>query len=409
MTSSPTRLPRHALPVQRMRVAFVGTRGVAAGDSGAGTAVEEIGRRLVARGHEVTVYGSGLDVPATSRLGMRLVPLPALGDGNIGTVGRAALAGARAALGQKQDVAFLFDGSNAPALPLLRARGTAVAVHLEGLEEQRGRWGAWGRRYCRFAERWSVRQADALIADVQSTAGHVHDAYGLPSELIGFGGRVVRNVPADALEARGLVPGGFHLVVASFVPEHHVDVVLEGYRRSGATLPIVVVGSGPHRSATTRRIEELAHAEPRIRLLGDVTDERLLDQLYAHAACYVHGHGVGGAHPSLLRAMGAGTAVIAWQVVFNREVVGTAGLYFASPNQLAPLLTDVERYPLRFVDIGELLQERTRRLYDWDSVAEAYEALAVRLHRGFTTRGMSDGRRPAPVALPEPVAWHLPR
>ena len=53
----------------------------------------------------------------------------------------------------------------------------------------------------------------------------------------------------------------------------------------------------------------------------DVDDQDLLDALYAHAYTYAHGHSVGGTNPSLLRAMGAGTAVIAYDVPFNREVL----------------------------------------------------------------------------------------
>ena len=39
-----------------MRIAMIGTRGVPAAYGGFETAVEEIGRRLVERGHDVIVY-----------------------------------------------------------------------------------------------------------------------------------------------------------------------------------------------------------------------------------------------------------------------------------------------------------------------------------------------------------------
>ena len=61
-----------------------------------------------------------------------------------------------------------------------------------------------------------------------------------------------------------------------------------------------------------------------------VWDQELLDQLYANAFTYLHGHSVGGTNPSLLRAIGAATATTAFDVVFNREVLGDAGRYFQS-------------------------------------------------------------------------------
>jgi putative lipase involved disintegration of autophagic bodies len=45
-----------------------------------------------------------------------------------------------------------------------------------------------------------------------------------------------------------------------------------------------------------------------------VWDQRLLNQLYGNALTYIHGHSVGGTNPSLLRAMGAGTATAAFDV-----------------------------------------------------------------------------------------------
>jgi glycosyltransferase involved in cell wall biosynthesis len=394
MNSLPPSAARHALPVPPLRIAMLGTRGVPAAYGGFETAVEEIGQRLVAEGHDVTVYcrSTGRDNPRT-HLGMRLVTLPALHAKTLETLSHTAVSTAHFLGARRQDVAFLFNAANAPFVPLLRSRGTAVAVHVDGLEWKRDKWGKTGRRYYRMAEQLAVREADALIADAQGIADYYDDEFGIPTELISYGSRILRNAPSDAIEAIGLVPGQFHLAVARFEPENHVDVIVDGYRRSKAQLPLVVVGSAPYSAKYTDGVGEMAAADPRIRMLGAVWDQRLLDQLYAHALSYLHGHSVGGTNPSLLRAMGAGTAVLGWDVVFNREVAGTAGLYFDSASQLAPQIEEVERYPFRFRDIGELMQERARKRYNWDSVTEAYEALAAKLARGYSTRGLSSGRR----------------
>ena len=62
-----------------------------------------------------------------------------------------------------------------------------------------------------------------------------------------------------------------------------------------------------------------------MRFLGGVWDQDLLDQLYANCLTYLHGHSVGGTNPSLLRAIGAGAATDAFDVSFNREVLGDSG------------------------------------------------------------------------------------
>ena len=55
-------------------------------------------------------------------------------------------------------------------------------------------------------------------------------------------------------------------------------------------------------------------ADARVRFLGGVWDQALLNQLYANALTYQHGHSVGGTNPSLLRAIGAGAATDAFSV-----------------------------------------------------------------------------------------------
>ena len=395
-TTSP---PRHRRPTPSMRVAMLGTRGVPAAYGGFETAIEEIGQRLVSMGHDITVYGRSTDRDApTEHLGMKLVNLPAVRSKSLETLSHTALSSAHFAASQRHDVAFVFNAANAPFVPLLRGRAGAVAVHVDGLEWKRDKWGKWGRRYYRMAEQIAVREADALIADAQGIADYYDDEFGIPTELISYGATILRNTPTDGIEGLGLVPGQYHLVVARFEPENHVDVIVEGYAASSATLPLVVVGSAPYSAAYTQGVQAVADADPRIRMLGGVWDQRLLDQLYAHALTYVHGHSVGGTNPSLLRAMGAGTAVLGWDVVFNREVAGTAGLYFRSPEQLAQQFAEVERYRYRFTDIGELMQERAQARYDWNAVTESYEALAAKLARGYSTRGLSSGRR-------REVAW----
>ena len=142
----------------------------------------------------------------------------------------------------------------------------------------------------------------------------------------------------------------------------------------------------------------VAASDARVRMVGGIWDQGQLDQLYAHAVSYLHGHSVGGTNPSLLRAMGAGTAVIAWDVVFNREVLGVNGAFFTDSSGLAAQVEDAELSPHRTAEIGEALQGRARMLYNWDDVTSGYENLAQRLVSGYSTHGLSEGRI-------NPVAW----
>ena len=162
---------------------------------------------------------------------------------------------------------------------------------------------------------------------------------------------------------------------------------------SAARYPLIVVGSAPYAADYTERIAAIAAADPRIRLIGGVWDQKKLDQLYANALSYLHGHSVGGTNPSLLRAMGAGTAVLAWDVNFNRDVLVTDGRFFDSADSLAALIASAEEDPARQEQLGAALRVRAGSDYNWDVVTDGYEALAIRLAGGYSSRGTSPGRR----------------
>jgi glycosyltransferase involved in cell wall biosynthesis len=397
---------RHRQTSRALRIAMIGTRGVPARYGGFETAIEEIGRRLVSNGHEVTVYcRRDRHAPAVARdhLGMTRVTLPALHMRTAETLTHSALSSLHFLLTRRHDVAFLFNSANAVFLPLLHARDVPVAVHVDGLEWRRSKWAGVGRHYYRVAEALAVRWADALIADAPGVAEYYAVEFAASTEQISYGAPVLSGLPADLLAPLGLLPGRFHLVVARFVPENQVDLVVRGYRASRARDPLVVVGGAPYRDRHTAAVVAAGQADTRVRLVGPVWDQAQLNQLYAHARLCLHGHSVGGTNPSLLRAMGAGTAVGAYDVRYNRDVVGGGGWFFGDEAGVARLIEAAERDPEAVRAYGRSLQDRVAARYSWDDVVDGYEALAVRLAEGFSRRGEASGGRRNPPT-PRPLA-----
>jgi glycosyltransferase involved in cell wall biosynthesis len=377
---------------RKLGIALVGTRGVPARYGGFETAVEEVGSRLVERGHDVVVYcrTDADTAPLPLHRGMRLVHLPAMRKRSLETLSHTGLSVAHL-LAHRVDSAIVFNAANAPWLPVLRAARIPVATHVDGLEWQRAKWGAVGRRYYRAAEAMAVRWSDALIADAQGIADYYEREFHAPTTLLTYGAPMI-DPGDDRLAELGLTPGGFHLVVARFEPENHVDVIVDGYRRSGARRPLVVVGSAPYSDEYTRRVHDLA--DERVRFLGGVWDQQQLDQLYAHSFTYLHGHSVGGTNPSLLRAIGAGAAVLAFDVGFNREVVADAGRYFTDAADVAAVIEAAETEPLA-VARSSVRARQLAAHYDWDEVAAGYEELArVLAAREFPARRPSGHRWP---------------
>jgi len=363
-----------------MHIAILGTRGVPAMYGGFETAVEEIGTRLAARGHEVTVYCRNPGQLLTQYRGMHLVNLPAMRHRYTETLSHTALSTVHAVVKDRPDVVLLLNAGNAPLLKPLRLAGIPTAIHLDGLESKREKWRGAGARYYRWAEELAVRSGQEVIADAQAIADHVEQAYHRQCTVIAYGAPVIEP-GSSRLHELGLTAGAYHLIVARVEPENHVLEAVRAYRASAEQLPLVVVGSAPYSQEYVAGVRAAASVDARFMLTGGIYDQELLDQLYGNARTYIHGHSVGGTNPSLLRAMGAGAAVLAFDVEFNREVTDGKAIFWGSEHELTTILDSIAA-GLRDEQLQELRlssQSRVAEHYQWDGVADKYEELVQRL------------------------------
>lgn len=358
----------------------MGTRGVPASYGGFETAVEEIGKRLVARGYDVTVYCRNPGQTITEYEGMRLVNAPALRHRMAETLSHTTISTAHAIIWDQPDVVLLLNAGNAPLLQPLKLAGIPTAIHLDGLESKREKWRGAGAKYYRWAEKASVKWGDEVIADAQAIADHVMRQYGRTCTVIPYGAEVI-DPGSDRLSELGLNTGGYHLIVARFEPENHVLDAVHAYRASHETRPLVVVGSAPYSQWYVDKVHHAARNDRRIRFTGGLYDQELLDQLYANCVTYVHGHSVGGTNPSLLRAMGAGAPVLAYDVEFSHEVTAGQALFWRDAPALTQLFDSIATgaEAARLAEFAAAGRQRVLDVYQWDQVADEYEALIQRL------------------------------
>ena len=361
----------------------MGTRGVPASYGGFETAVEEIGKRLAARGYDITVYCRNPGQNITEYEGMTLVNLPAVRHRMAETLSHTSLSAARAVIKDKPDVALVLNAGNAPLIKPLKAAGIPVAIHLDGLESKREKWRGAGARYYRWAEKVAVRNGDEVIADAQSIADHVRTLYGRECTVIPYGAEVI-DPGSDRLAEVDVIRRDYHLIVARLEPENHVLEAVHGYLLSEETRPLLVVGSAPYSQWYIDRVNDVAAGHASVRMLGSIYDHELLNQLYANARTYIHGHSVGGTNPSLLRAMGAGAPVLAYDCEFNREVTADRAFFWNDAESLSVILDEVAEGEVddELAEMSDAGRERITQRYQWDAVTDDYQALIERLAQG---------------------------
>lgn len=358
-----------------MRIALLGTRGIPAQYGGFETFAEELSTRLVARGHHVTVYTrSHLAQPGLEKhRGAQIRVLPALRLKSFETLSHTLLS-CLDARPRKFDVVLLCNAANAPFLPLLHARALPVALNVDGLERKRRKWGWVGRRYYLLCERLASKWADVVVTDAEVIRRYYRRMWKRASIMIPYGGDLEPPPGAGTLAEFGLHPNGYILYVSRFEPENNPDRVVAAYRGVPGTQKLVMVGGAPYAPELVARVRALAAEDPRVVLTGFVYGSGYRELLFG-ASAYVQATEVGGTHPALVEAMGAGRVVLYLDNPPNREVVGGAGVPFRFDREpsLTTVLTAVTAEPGRFAGLAQAARQRVLARYRWDDVAAEYE------------------------------------
>lgn len=377
--STPPRVSRTAPP--RMRIALFGSRGIPARYGGYETLMEELSRRLRQRGHEVTVYcRSHYTLPSEhEHHGVRLVVLPTLRTKYLDTPVHT-LISCLHAYKERYDVALLVNSANAVFLPLLRLRRLPTALHVDGIEKRRAKWGFLGRLIYAASERLACILPDALVTDAAVIRDHYQRRYAASSTLITYGVDPRPPGETETLARLGLEPRRYFLYVSRFEPENNPHRVIEAYRQVAGDLPLVMVGDAPYANRFIAQLRQ--QADPRVLFPGSIYGDGYRE-LLSHALAYIHATEVGGTHPALVEAMGYGNCVVVHEVEENHEVVGDCGLFFnaARPETLVGILQRLWQNPAIARSQGELAAKRAAELYSWDAVCQQYEALFAEMLR----------------------------
>jgi glycosyltransferase involved in cell wall biosynthesis len=362
-----------------MRIAILGTRGVPASYGGFETFAEHLSTRLVARGHDVTVYCRAHYVSPRQLEyhGVKLKVLPTIRHKYLDTIVHAFLSAIHA-VPSRFDVALICNAANAPFAPILRFTGTRVAINVDGLEHKRKKWNWVGRRYYLLTERLATILPNITITDAQVIHDYYLARYNAPSNMIAYGSEVERRPDRESVRRWRVEPNRYILYVSRLEPENNAHLVIEAFKRVRTAYRLLIVGDAPYAHEYIRDLRARARGDKRIIFTGFVfgQDYRALQQ---NAYCYVHATEVGGTHPALLEAMGYGNCVLTLATPENIEAVGEAGIPYADEADLVEKLQKILRDGSLVHAYRNRAQVRVKQHYDWDKVVDQYERLFARM------------------------------
>src|SRR5215471_913896 len=357
-----------------MRVALLGTRGIPANYGGFETFAEELSTRLVARGHEVTVYCRERH-PAPTYPGFRLQYLATIRHKYFDTIAHTAVSTLHL-LAHRTDVALYCNGANAIFTLWPRLFGVPVALNVDGIERKRKKWNRLARGWYLASEWLSKFCPTQVVTDARTIQDYYRERYHKESVFIPYGAATGPVPTRNVLDRLRLEPGRYFLYVSRMEPENHPLEVREAFETLVTDMHLALIGDAPYAHEYIQRVRNTS--DPRVIIPGAIYGEGY-HELESHCFAYIHATEVGGTHPALIEAMGRGALVLYRNTPENAEVAGDAGLPFEPedlPLKLRQIfsLSEFERQSLR-----RKAQERVRTNYSWDAVTDAYERLLRRL------------------------------
>lgn len=360
-----------------MRIAMVGGRGLPATYSGIEALLKGLGPRLVARGHEVTVYCRPAYFSSEMYDGVRLVRVPSIGTKRLDTLTHAAAASVRA-VRDKASVIHYHAIGPAALSPIARALRVPSVATIHSLNWQQAKWNAVDRAAIRTLERWAVRGPDRVVAVAKRHQIYLQQTYGKEVLCIPNAVDVVPRVEAGRILELGVAPDAYALYVGRLSPEKGCHYLVDAVRNWNGPWKLAIAGDvsggGPYVTAIRRKASE------RIVFLGHVSGD-LLAELYCNAALYVLPSDAEALSMSLLEAMSYGCCVVASGIEENRDVLADCGFYFDAGDVegLGRMLTRLMGDRGVRTEVGARARLRAHALFQWDRTCDEYEKLYASL------------------------------
>ena len=139
-------------------------------------------------------------------------------------------------------------------------------------------------------------------------------------------------------------------------------------------LTLVIVGNWNNSKYGKQLKAKYLNAD-NIYLIDPIYNPEKLNFLRCHCSIYIHGHSAGGTNPSLVEAMSLGLAIVAFDVIYNRETTRNNACYFKGAAELIMtvnlLLVDDERRNA----LGKSMYNLATNYYRWENIANQYAVL----------------------------------
>jgi len=363
-----------------MKIAYIVLKGMPLG-GGIEKYTEELGSRLVKKGHEVIVY-TMRHYGARDGLyrGMTVRTVPTVKTRSLEKLTASFLA----TLGQclEKDIDIVHFHAFGPAMFCFIPRlfGRKVVVQGHGLEWKRSRFGRTGRFFLKLAELPSVKFPDLVTVVSKTQKKYLMDTYGIDCVYIPPGVNPPDLKEPELIKEYGLHGNDYILFMARLVREKGAHYLIEAYKRLDTDLKLVIAGDAKHEQHYKSELYRLAGGDEDI-IFTSFVRGRMLDELLSNSYLFVLPSEMEGLPIVLLEAMSYGNCCLVSDIPENLEVLNDFGYMFR--NKDVDDLTAKLRYLAEDGRAVEMVKKRAKNhvleTYHWDRITGQFEEIYRRL------------------------------
>lgn len=361
-----------------MKIAMIGQKGIPSRTGGVEIHVEELARRLAARGHEVTVYcrKSYTEGAEPFHEGIRLRYMPTINTKHLDAITYTFLATVDALLaGQELFHYHALGPSSLSFIPKICGKKVVATVH--GLDWKNSKWGRGASLFLKLGELVVTRIPNEVIVVSRNLQSYFEENHHLKTHAIANGVLLPEPSPLELIkEQYGLDSGEFLLFLGRLVPEKGIHYLLDAYLKLDTGKKLVIAGGSSYTDDYVARLKTMAGDDSRIIFTGFVGG-RLLEELYTHACLYILPSENEGLPIGLLEAMSYSRCCLVSDIPGNLEVLDNHGYTFASQDA-ADLKSKLEMLlasPEKVSEIGLQAREHVALHYNWDRIVDETEEL----------------------------------
>lgn len=355
-----------------MKVFVAGTRGIPDIPGGVESHCQQLYPLIVKRGHQVRLSRRKpyVSVKLDMWLGIELIDNYAPEKKSIEAIVHTFLAILEA---KKWGADLIHIHAIGPAImvPFARLLGLKVVITNHGPDYDRDKWGALAKFVLRTGEKLGGIFANEVIVISEVIGEIIKNRCNRDSHLIYNGVPILeKSKKTSYLKSIGVVPSGYILAVARFVPEKGLHDLIRAFNQAGLDSKLVIAGDADHQDEYSDSLKLLAKENPNVVLTGYVMGESLR-QLFSYAKIFALPSYHEGLPISLLEALSYGVQPLVSDIPANLEVGLDSSAYFRCK--------DVDNLSERLIDLyseKDDFDKKNQRInfvrekYNWSSIAD---------------------------------------